>query len=330
MNTLSIKSLTTQLCLLLALTIGTVSPALSATRDEVVLYLNDPLGSAVAAFDKQGELCWEETFTPYGEKTVLDDSFQRTGCGIVAEERGFTGHSEDYEIDLVYMQQRYYDPTIGRFLSIDPVGPVVGDPRTLNRYTYAANNPYKYVDPTGEFFFLAPAAPLIASAATFIAKEVAAEVLSQVTHGASDFLSTRRMAKKGFIKARTLLDPAPRQQQLSSGKSVRKQLYPTRARKATIEKAKSNSRDANGDIVCGSCGKQVPDDQITMQHEPALVDTHNSIGFNTDQPTRNNLYNDTITGVNCPTCQAIEGGSIGREYRRDTGPNFEPRPRRSR
>jgi RHS repeat-associated protein len=80
----------------------------------------------------------------------MEDSFQPAGCGVVAEERGFTGHADDYETDLVYMQQRYYDPTAGRFLSIDPVGPIVGDPRTINRYAYAWNSPYRYNDPTGE------------------------------------------------------------------------------------------------------------------------------------------------------------------------------------
>ncbi len=65
-----------------------------------------------------------------------------------------------------------------------------------------------------------------------------------------------------------------------------------------------------------------------MQHDPALVDTHNSRGWNTDQATRNNLYNDTITGVNCRTCQAKEGGSIGKTYRTDTGPDFKPRQKK--
>ena len=34
---------------------------------------------------------------------------------------GFTGHVQDPETELVYMQQRYYDPIAGRFLSVDPV-----------------------------------------------------------------------------------------------------------------------------------------------------------------------------------------------------------------
>jgi len=46
------------------------------------------------------------------------------------------------------MQQRYYDPVIGRFYSNDPVG-FTGEPDTFNRYSYVANNPYKYTDPFG-------------------------------------------------------------------------------------------------------------------------------------------------------------------------------------
>lgn len=137
----------------LALLIGLTSTALANQRDEVVLYLNDPLGSAIAAFDEAGTLCWQESYTPYGSKTVMEDSFISQGCGTIMEERGFTGHTEDFQTNLVYMQQRYYDPTIGRFLSIDPVAPSAHDTRTINRYTYAANNPYKYTDPDGRLFF---------------------------------------------------------------------------------------------------------------------------------------------------------------------------------
>jgi len=47
----------------------------------------------------------------------------------------------------MYMQARYYDPVIGRFMSNDPIG--FRDVHSFNRYTYANNNPYKYVDPDG-------------------------------------------------------------------------------------------------------------------------------------------------------------------------------------
>ena len=55
------------------------------------------------------------------------------------------------------MQARYYDPVIGRFYSNDPVGYTSSNPvMSFNRYLYANNNPYKYVDPDGEFAVLNP------------------------------------------------------------------------------------------------------------------------------------------------------------------------------
>ncbi|WP_240600347.1 RHS repeat-associated core domain-containing protein [Solilutibacter silvestris] len=46
-------------------------------------------------------------------------------------------------------RQRYYDPTIGRFLSTDPVQANANTGASFNRYVYANNNPYKFTDPDG-------------------------------------------------------------------------------------------------------------------------------------------------------------------------------------
>jgi RHS repeat-associated protein len=48
--------------------------------------------------------------------------------------------------ELVYMQQRYYDPVMMRFLSPDPIGTSA---QNFNLYWYANNNPYTFVDPDG-------------------------------------------------------------------------------------------------------------------------------------------------------------------------------------
>ncbi|WP_228150428.1 RHS repeat-associated core domain-containing protein [Acinetobacter puyangensis] len=61
----------------------------------------------------------------------------------------FHGKPFDDESGLSYMQARYYDPVIGRFLGVDPVDYQEDNLHGFNRYAYANNNPYKYVDPDG-------------------------------------------------------------------------------------------------------------------------------------------------------------------------------------
>jgi RHS repeat-associated protein len=62
---------------------------------------------------------------------------------------GFTGHVEDSATELTYMQQRYYDPQVGRFLSVDPVTPYSRPNQAFNRQWYASDNPYRFTDPDG-------------------------------------------------------------------------------------------------------------------------------------------------------------------------------------
>jgi len=148
------KRLSHYACQWLLLVCGlTASISASATgRDEVVFYFNDALGSAVAAVSESGNLCWSEVYSGYGEKTIdSDHGLNGEGCGVLGEERGYTGHTQDWETDLVYMQQRYYDASIGRFLSIDPLDADPNNPMTFNRYAYGNNNPYKYIDPDGRY-----------------------------------------------------------------------------------------------------------------------------------------------------------------------------------
>ncbi len=59
---------------------------------------------------------------------------------------GFTGRERDEESDLNYHRARYYSPTIGRWLSEDPIGFSAGD---TNLRRYVNNSPVNYVDPSG-------------------------------------------------------------------------------------------------------------------------------------------------------------------------------------
>lgn len=102
----------------------------------------DHQGSPVAATSWQGGLLWRESYTPFGDKR-LDPAVNR-------DKPSFTGHIDDGATGLTYMQARYYDPALGRFLSADPVGFAEGGPAYFNRYAYVANDPVNLVDFTGK------------------------------------------------------------------------------------------------------------------------------------------------------------------------------------
>jgi RHS repeat-associated protein len=68
----------------------------------------------------------------------------------MSTDRLFTGQRLD-DTGLYYYGARYYDPTIGRFISADTFIQDYTNPQSLNRYTYAFNNPLIYTDPTGNF-----------------------------------------------------------------------------------------------------------------------------------------------------------------------------------
>ena len=64
----------------------------------------------------------------------------------------YVGYQYDEESGLYYLNARYYDSTTARFLTEDTYGGRAGDPLSLHRYTYCANNPLRYTDPSGHFF----------------------------------------------------------------------------------------------------------------------------------------------------------------------------------
>jgi len=73
----------------------------------------------------------------------------RGTTGTVPTDFGFTGQRRDASAGLLFYNARYYDSTLGRFISADTIVPSHFNPQDLNRYTYARNNPLRYTDPSG-------------------------------------------------------------------------------------------------------------------------------------------------------------------------------------
>jgi len=115
--------------------------ALPVQAQTTVEYIHtDALGSPVAVTDASRNVIERSEYEPFGE--VLVPSAPQDGPG-------YTGHVFDSATGLNYMQQRYYDPGIGRFLSVDPVTAYENPVGAFNRYWYANNNPYRFTDPDG-------------------------------------------------------------------------------------------------------------------------------------------------------------------------------------
>jgi RHS repeat-associated protein len=99
----------------------------------------DALGSPVAETDEAGTVVDRTQWEPYGAAIG-----KPTYDGV-----GFTGHVQDGTTGLTYMQQRYYDPDVGTFLSVDPITALHDPIRMFSRYSYASGNPYRFKDPDG-------------------------------------------------------------------------------------------------------------------------------------------------------------------------------------
>ena len=99
----------------------------------------DALGSPVAVTNEAGAVIERNEYEPFG---AIIGKPNYNGMG-------YTGHMMDGATGLTYMQQRYYDESVGRFLSVDPVTADAASGANFNRYKYASNNPYKFVDPDG-------------------------------------------------------------------------------------------------------------------------------------------------------------------------------------
>ena len=112
-------------------------------------YRRDCQGNIIAVIDNAGNVVVEYKYDAWGnhEAEVADEEYV-----TLAEINPYRyrGYYFDEETGLYFLQTRYYDPVVGRFISRDSIE--YADPETicgLNLYAYCGNNPVMNVDPTG-------------------------------------------------------------------------------------------------------------------------------------------------------------------------------------
>ncbi len=104
-------------------------------------YLFDALKSVVNLTKPDGTVQARYRYDAWGNP--------RSTVGASFNPFGFTSQERDAESGLYYFKARYYDPTIGRFLSQDPAKGDANSPPSLHKYLYANANPTAFIDPTG-------------------------------------------------------------------------------------------------------------------------------------------------------------------------------------
>ena len=117
------------------LPVAAVTPAVDGATLTAVYYHHDGLGSTVAV-TQGGDSGASEAYT-YSD-------FGAPGAGSWATYR-YAGYRYDNETGLYYVNARYYNPNLGRFLQTDPIGLSGG----TNLYAYVGNDPINGIDPTG-------------------------------------------------------------------------------------------------------------------------------------------------------------------------------------
>jgi RHS repeat-associated protein len=132
----------------------------NGTRE--ISYLHkDHLGSIDTISDANGDIKQKLYFDAWGKKQVINTGNYAANLGSFSTitlaqllditPRGFTGHESVDHADIIHMNGRIYDPTLGRFLQADPFIQAPSNSQSYNRYAYVLNNPLSYTDPSGYF-----------------------------------------------------------------------------------------------------------------------------------------------------------------------------------
>ncbi len=128
----------------------------TTTADHVDYIHKDHLGSVEGVTGADGARTRTLAHDPFGGRRKADWTAALTRAEISAlagssdpRTRGHTGHEHLDRTGLIHRGGRVYDPTLGRFLSPDPLVGDSGSAQAWNGYSYVSNSPMSFVDPSG-------------------------------------------------------------------------------------------------------------------------------------------------------------------------------------
>ena len=113
-------------------------------KTEYTYYTQNAHGDVVNLTNAEGKVTKKYTYDAFGVEKNIDENDTNAFR--------YCGEYFDTETGTIYLRARYYNPSNGRFISRDSFAGKLEDPLSLNLYTYCANNPIIYFDPSGHFW----------------------------------------------------------------------------------------------------------------------------------------------------------------------------------
>jgi len=128
------------------------TPVVMICNDSVYFYASNLQGDIVAILDSNGNPVVEYTYDAWGKILTITGSMAST-LGVLNPLR-YRGYVYDNESGLYYLQSRYYDPAIGRFINADAFVSTGQGILGHNMFAYCNNEPINRVDYTGKRYAL--------------------------------------------------------------------------------------------------------------------------------------------------------------------------------
>ena len=118
----------------------------------IYYYVVNPQGDVIGLLDEDGNLVVEYVYDAWGAVREVHASGYYSYLARYNPLR-YRGYVYDHETGLYYLQSRYYNPEMGRFINADSIAYLGADgsPLSYNLFAYCSNNPVMGYDPSGQW-----------------------------------------------------------------------------------------------------------------------------------------------------------------------------------